>query len=75
MAEKNNAAQRLETLLIPLDPNGASDSLFLCVNGKNLLVRRGEPVQVPCAFAEVYHNAQAQQLLAVQIRKAAMSKE
>lgn len=64
-----------ETLLIPLDPNGNSDSVYLCVNGKNMIVRRGEPVQVPPEFAEVYRNAQAQQAAAIRAQRAAMSKE
>ncbi len=64
-----------ETLLIPLDPNGNSDTVYLCVNGKNMLVRRGEPVEVPRAFAEVYRNAQTQHLAAVKVQRAAMSKE
>lgn len=64
-----------ETILIPLDPNGDAESAFLCVNGKNLLVRRGEAVEVPPAFAEVYRNAQAQQRAAMQAQRAAMSKD
>ncbi len=64
-----------ETMLIPLDPNGVSDAVFLCVNGKNLLVKRGAPVEVPAAFAEAYRNAQAQQAAAVQAQREAMSKE
>ncbi len=66
-------APEKETLLIPLDPNGTSGSVFLCVNGKNLLVRRGEQVQVPSTFAEVYRNAQKQQLAARKVQQAAMS--
>lgn len=64
-----------EKLLIPLDPNGTSDTVFLCVNGKNMLVKRGEPVEVPTEFAEAYRNAQAQQLEAVRTQRAAMSKD
>lgn len=74
MAEKMMAPQA-ETLLVPLDPNGNSDSVFLCVNGKNMLVKRGEPVQVPAAFAEAYRNAQAQQVAAMRAQQAAMSKD
>ncbi len=68
-------APQKESLLIPLDPNGASGSVFLCVNGRNLLVKRGEPVRVPPEFAEAYRNAQRQQLAAVKAQRAAMSKE
>lgn len=66
---------KYESLLVPLDPNGGEESTFLCVNGKNLLVRRGEPVEVPAAFAEVYRNAQQQQKAAVQAQRAAMSND
>ena len=51
MAEQKNV--KPEELLVPLDPNGSSETAFLCVNGKNLLVKRGESVAVPAAFAEV----------------------
>ncbi|RKJ79176.1 hypothetical protein D7X33_08515 [Butyricicoccus sp. 1XD8-22] len=66
---------RKETLLIPLDPDGTSDSVFLCVNGKSLLVRRGEPVETPPAFAEAYRNAQRQESAAMRARRAAAADE
>ena len=74
MAEKKigQDARRTETLLIPLDPNGTGDSAYLCVNGKNLLVKRGEPVQVPPEYAEAYRNAQAQQAAAARVRREAI---
>ena len=71
--ENRKITETAETLLVPLDPNGNSDSVFLCVNGKNLLVKRGVPVQVAPEFAEAYRNAQRQQLAAVQAQQAAMS--
>ncbi len=71
MAEQKNV--KPEELLVPLDPNGSSETAFLCVNGKNLLVKRGESVAVPAAFAEVYRNAQMQQKAALQVQRAAMS--
>lgn len=69
------AEKKTESLLVPLDPNGASGSVFLCVNGRNMLVKRGETVQVPPEFAEVYRTAQAQQLAALRAQQAAMSKD
>ena len=57
---------RTETLLIPLDPNGTSDSVFLCVNGRNMLVRRGEPV-------EAYCNSQKQEAAAMRAKREAAS--
>lgn len=68
-------ADKMEKLLVPMDPNGANDSVFLCVNGKNMLVKCGESVQVPSAFAEVYRNAQLQQAAAAKAQQAAMSKD
>ena len=64
---------RTETLLIPLDPNGTSDSVFLCVNGRNMLVRRGEPVEVPPEFAEAYCNSQKQEAAAMRAKREAAS--
>lgn len=64
-----------EKLLIPLDPNGNSDTVYLCVNGRNMLVKRGEPVEIPAGFAECYRNAQAQQAAAVRAQRAAMAKD
>lgn len=63
-----------ETLFVPLDPNGNSDSIYLCVNGKNMVVKRGEQVEIPAAFAEAYRNAQAQQAAALRAQQAALSK-
>ncbi|MCI8879296.1 MAG: hypothetical protein HFH28_01075 [Clostridiaceae bacterium] len=60
-------------MLIPLDPNGTSDSVFLCVNGRNMLVRRGEPVEVPPEFAEAYCNSQKQEAAAMRAKRAAAS--
>lgn len=69
------AVKEKEALLIPLDPNGGSESVFLCVNGKNMLVKRGEPVEIPAAFAEAYRNAQAQQAAALRAQREVMSKD
>ena len=69
------AAPKTERLLIPLDPNGTSDSVYLCVNGKNMVVKRGEMVELPAAFAEAYRNAQAQQAAALRAQQAALSKD
>lgn len=41
------------------------DDVFVCVNGKNMLIKRGTDVEIPVAFAEVLDNA------AIQTRKAA----
>ena len=69
-----NFSLKKESLFISLDPNGASDSVYLCVNGKNMVVKRGEMVELPAAFAEAYRNAQAQQAAALRAQREAMSK-
>ena len=69
------ASEKKETLFVPLDPNGTSDSVYLCVNGRNMVVRRGEQVELPAAFAEAYRNAQAQQAAALRAQQAALSKD
>jgi len=69
------ASEKKETLFVPLDPNGTSDSVYLCVNGKNMVVRRGETVTIPAEFAEAYRNAQAQQAAALRAQQAALSKD
>lgn len=69
------ASEKKETLFVPLDPNGTSDSVYLCVNGKNMVVKRGEMVELPAAFVEAYRNAQAQQAAALRAQQAALSKD
>ena len=47
MNEETAAKAETETVTIPLDPAGTSDSVYLCVNGRSMLVRRGVPVELP----------------------------
>ncbi|MBQ3518308.1 MAG: hypothetical protein IKJ63_00770 [Clostridia bacterium] len=60
--KKNPAA---ETTTVPVfipktDKN--DDALFVAVNGRRMLIRKGEVVEVPPAFAEVIaHSVQAGQ--------------
>lgn len=65
------AAENTEEIMIPLDAAGTSDSVYLCVNGRSMLVKRGVPVRIPTAFAEVWHSSQAQELAARQAQQAA----
>ncbi len=37
--------------------NKNDESLFVAVNGKRILVKKGETVMLPCAFAEVVENS------------------
>lgn len=51
-------ADEFETVFLPkMDKN--DDAQYVAVNGRRILVRKGEPVQVPKAFAEVIRNSQA----------------
>ena len=71
MNEETAAKAETETVTIPLDPAGTSDSVYLCVNGRSMLVRRGVPVELPAAFAEVWRSSQQQELAARQAQQAA----
>lgn len=68
---RTNPEAGLVEITIPLDPAGTSDSVYLCVNGNSLLVKRGVPVRIPAAFAEAWRNSQAQELAARQAQQAA----
>lgn len=47
-----------ETVFLPkMDKN--DDAQYVAVNGRRILVRKGEPVNVPKAHAEVIRNSQA----------------
>lgn len=61
MANQKN--KTVETAAVPVfipktDKN--DDALFVAVNGRRMLIRKGETVEVPAAFAEVIaHSVQA----------------
>ena len=57
---KKKAEAKTEVIYIPkLYKN--DDSLFVAVNGKRILIRKGEQVEVPVQFAEVIKNSLAAQ--------------
>jgi hypothetical protein len=60
MAEKKEkgAAQEKVRLFIPKESKD-DDGLFLSVNGKRILVKKGVPVFVEPKYAEVYFNSLA----------------
>lgn len=64
MTENRKTAGRVP-LLIPIDPRGEVREVYLAVNGRSMLVKTGEPVEVPPEFAEVYNNAAAQRMAAL----------
>ena len=47
------------------DNDKYSGDVFVGVNGKNWLIKRGEDVEVPRCVAEVIKNAEAQRNLAI----------
>lgn len=52
-----------ETVFIPKEAKG-DDSLYVAVNGKRILVKKGETVSLPKEFAEVIKNSQKQKIAA-----------
>ncbi len=46
--------------------NKNDDALFVAVNGKRMLIKKGETVQVPREFYEVIENSRRQSLEAEQ---------
>ena len=45
-------AEETETVFIPKESKH-DDALYIAVNGRRMLVKKGEPVALPRAFAEV----------------------
>ncbi|MBR3974401.1 MAG: hypothetical protein IKJ88_00915 [Clostridia bacterium] len=52
-----------ETVFIPKEAKG-DDSLYVAVNGKRILVKKGEAVSLPKEFAEVVNNSLKQKTAA-----------
>lgn len=60
---KKTVKKATKTVFIPkLHKN--DDSLFVAVNGKRILVKKGETVELPLAFAEVIENSEKMARLA-----------
>ena len=60
---KTKAKDIKETVFIPKEAKG-DDSLFVAVNGRRILVKKGEAVSLPKEFAEVVKNSQKQKAAA-----------
>lgn len=58
MVTKNKKEDRMREVFIPRE-GGRDGSLFVAVNGENLLLRRGVKLTVPERFAEVIDNSAA----------------
>ena len=68
MAEKKTAAAPTEERVkvkIPRAPAGESDTVFVGLNGKNYLIKRGVEVEVPVGVAKILeYSEQAKDALA-----------
>lgn len=53
-------SERLMTEKIPIRLAYGNDDVFVCVNGKAMLIKRGETVEIPKAYAKVLQNAAEQ---------------
>jgi hypothetical protein len=62
VAEVKETAKKEELVEIELfkDNKDYKDDVFVCVNGKNRVIKRGEKVKIPKAYAEVLENSKAQ---------------
>ena len=49
------------------DGNYYKDDVFIAVNGKSIVVKRGEKVKVPKKYAEVLENSKAQDKATIKI--------
>ena len=61
MAEvKETAKKELVEIELFKDNKDYKDDVFVCVNGKNSVIKRGEKVKISKAYAEVLENSMAQ---------------
>ncbi len=63
--KNNKTATTTYPVFIP-KLNKNDDALFVAVNGKRMLIKKGETVQVPREFYEVIENSRRQSLEAEQ---------
>ncbi len=57
-SEKKETGEVLEEVFIP-KTSKHDDAQYVAVNGRRLLVKKGETVRLPAAFAEVIRNSEA----------------
>lgn len=60
MAEIKEKKEEFVEVELFKDNKDYKDDVFVCVNGKNRVIKRGERVKIPKAFAEVLDNSKAQ---------------
>lgn len=59
MAIKKEAKEELVSVFIPKEGRN-DDSLYIAVNGRRMLVKKGVPLMLPKMFADVVKNSQRQ---------------
>lgn len=62
MAAAKETVKKEELVEVELfkDNKDYKDDVFVCVNGKNRVIKRGEKVKIPKAYAEVLENSKKQ---------------
>lgn len=60
MAEKAKDQEKLVPIRLFKDNNKYKDDVFVAVNGRSFLIKRGETVQVPACVAEVLEQSMDQ---------------
>ena len=75
-AEKEQAAEEMVRFRIP---TGRSDldkqDVFVAVNGKSYLIKRGETVELPKSVVEVLENSEAQNAYALEYMEKVKNQE
>ena len=59
-AEETKAEDELVEIELFKDNKDYKDDLFVCINGKNMVVKRGEKVKIPKAYADVINQSRKQ---------------
>lgn len=76
MAEKKQTAEEMIRFRIP---TGRSDldkqDVFVAVNGKSYLIKRGETVELPKSVVEVLENSEAQNAYALEYMEKVKNQE
>lgn len=51
--EAETSAENMEEIELFKDGKDYKDDVFVCINGKNMLIKRGEKIKIPTAYAKV----------------------
>ena len=60
MAEKKNTEVKTEKITLFKDNKDYKDDVFVCINGRSLMIQRGEEVEIPESYAKVLKQSMAQ---------------